>query len=141
MVTWIKPPLLSIKLNSDGSCINGNCGGGGVIRTCAGDLIMAYSIPMGRCTSNSVEAGALLFGLKWCIDNGFNMIICEIDSLIVYKSVTGSWTTPWRIEDTTEGIKKLVTNYDIVIQHCFREANKVANKLATISHNQKNNCV
>lgn len=65
MLTWIKPSLLFVKLHSDGSCINGYCGGGGVIRTSAGNLVMAYSIPMDRGTSNIAEAGALLFGLKW----------------------------------------------------------------------------
>lgn len=26
VVKWLRPPLLFVKVNSDGSCINGNCG-------------------------------------------------------------------------------------------------------------------
>ncbi|KAH0709141.1 hypothetical protein KY284_010568 [Solanum tuberosum] len=62
---WIKPPLLFVKLNSDGRCRDGICGGGGVVRDSMGALIMAYSIPLGAGTSNWAEAKAMLFGLKW----------------------------------------------------------------------------
>lgn len=68
LVRWIKPPLLFVKLNSDGRCRDGICGGGGVVRDSMGALIMAYSIPLGAGTSNWAEAKAMLFGLKWCIE-------------------------------------------------------------------------
>ncbi|KAG5586257.1 hypothetical protein H5410_046691 [Solanum commersonii] len=56
MVTWIKSPLLFVKLDNDGSCISCNCGDGGVIRTSTCNLVMAYSILMGRGTIyNSVK--------------------------------------------------------------------------------------
>uniref|UniRef100_A0A3Q7IX10 RNase H type-1 domain-containing protein n=1 Tax=Solanum lycopersicum TaxID=4081 RepID=A0A3Q7IX10_SOLLC len=68
LVRWIKPPLLFVKLNSDGRCRDGICGGGGVVRDSMGALIMAYSIPLGAGTSNWAEAKAMLFGLKCCIE-------------------------------------------------------------------------
>ncbi|XP_075098808.1 uncharacterized protein LOC142175727 [Nicotiana tabacum] len=89
MVKWLKPPPVFMKLNSDGSCLDGNCGGGGIVRGSDGCLIMAYSLPLGQGTSNTAEASALLYGLKWCINNGFNSIIGETDSLILQNSVIG----------------------------------------------------
>ncbi|XP_070029287.1 uncharacterized protein [Nicotiana sylvestris] len=41
---WNKPPAFFVKLNSDGSCKNGLCGGGGVIRDNLGCLIVAFTI-------------------------------------------------------------------------------------------------
>ncbi|WMV41468.1 hypothetical protein MTR67_034853, partial [Solanum verrucosum] len=53
IVKWIKPPNMSVKLNSDGSCIQDRCGGGCLIRNSLGtsclltastwDLIQATS--------------------------------------------------------------------------------------------------
>lgn len=74
-VTWIKPPALKVKLNSDGSCLNGHCGGGGIIRDQQGNFIVAYSISLGNGTSNTAEAEAMLFGLKWCAGNGLDMAL------------------------------------------------------------------
>ncbi|XP_075085124.1 uncharacterized protein LOC142168347 [Nicotiana tabacum] len=135
MVKWLKPPPLIMKLNSDGSCLDGNCRGGGIVRGSDRCIIMAYLLPLGPGTSNTAEASALLYGLKWCINYGFNSIIRETDSLILQNSVTGQWDIPWRISDIVEEIKLLVNTHDIKTRHCYREANRVANKLASLSHN------
>ncbi|KAK4713482.1 hypothetical protein R3W88_019389 [Solanum pinnatisectum] len=109
MVKWICPPAPLLKLNTDGSCIEGNCGGG-------------------------AEASALLFGLKWCIDNGMNQIVAGTDSLLLQNTINGIWTTSWRIEETIRDIKSLVGLHGITTTHCYREANKVADKLVSIGH-------
>jgi len=83
LVRWIKPPLLFVKLNSDGRCRDGICGGGGVVRDSMGALIMAYSIPLGDGTSNWAEAKAMLFGLKWCIERRYRLVIGETYSLLL----------------------------------------------------------
>ncbi|XP_060195447.1 uncharacterized protein LOC132624733 [Lycium barbarum] len=141
VVTWLKPPLPSVKLNSDGSCINGKCGGGGVVRNWKGKLIMAYSISLGQGTSSEAEAGALLFGLDWCINNGFNSIVGETDSLLLQNSIRGTWEIPWKIKDTVDKIRILVNSHDISTRHCYREANKVADRLAAQSHSQDGLCI
>ncbi|KAG5629073.1 hypothetical protein H5410_000790 [Solanum commersonii] len=38
-VKWLKPSNSFVKINSDGSCKDGYCGGGGVIRDHRGHLI------------------------------------------------------------------------------------------------------
>ncbi|XP_059292579.1 uncharacterized protein LOC132046049 [Lycium ferocissimum] len=133
-VKWIKPPLLFVKLNSDGSGVGSSSGGGGVVRDSMGNFIMSFILPLGIGTSNTAEANAFLFGLKWCIDNGYNLIIAETDSLLLRNCISESLVTPWRIKETVEEIRKLVLRHDIIVKHCFREANKVADKLASMSH-------
>jgi len=55
-VKWLKPPRNFIKLNSDGSCVQGSCGGGGLIRDNQGNMMFAYSLGLGQGTSNMAEA-------------------------------------------------------------------------------------
>ncbi|XP_070036476.1 uncharacterized protein [Nicotiana tomentosiformis] len=141
--TWenlrrIKPPILFVKLNSDGSCRNGECGGGGLVRDSLCKFIMAYSISLGQCTSSWAEACAFLFGIKWCIEKRFNLIIGEINSMLLQNCISGSWTIPWRIKEAVQDIKKLINRQDIFTNHCFREANQVADRMASLSHNQEN---
>nr|XP_009618786.1 uncharacterized protein LOC104110923 [Nicotiana tomentosiformis] len=52
IVKWTRPTPQFVKLNSDGSCKDGNYGGGGVIRDKYGYLVLAYSLPLGTDTSN-----------------------------------------------------------------------------------------
>ncbi|WMV30274.1 hypothetical protein MTR67_023659 [Solanum verrucosum] len=134
VVKWIKPSSPVLKLNTDRSCINATCGGGGVLRDYQGRVIMAFIFPLGHGTNNQAEVVTLLFGLKWCIVNGVSSIIVEVVSLLVLNCTIDVWEILWRIEDTVKEIKNLVGIHDIPIQHCFREANKVANKLASLSH-------
>ncbi|OIT37319.1 putative ribonuclease h protein [Nicotiana attenuata] len=133
-VKWIKPPILFVKLNSDGSCVNGECGARGVIRDCIGNFMMAFSKPLGQGTSNWAEACALLFGSNWCIQKGHNLIIGETDSLLLQNCVTGTWPSPWRIANNVRQLKTLVHNNGIIIRHCFKEANRVADRMASLSH-------
>ncbi|XP_075082606.1 uncharacterized protein LOC142166877 [Nicotiana tabacum] len=134
----IKPPILFVKLNSDGSCRNGECGGGGLVRDSLCKFIMAYSISLGQCTSSWAEACAFLFGIKWCIEKRFNLIIGEINSMLLQNCISGNWTIPWRIKEAVQDIKKLINRQDIFTNHCFREANQVADRMASLSHNQEN---
>ena len=61
---------------------------------------MAFCIPLGKGDSNCAEANALLFGLNWCIQNGYLRIIGETDSLLLQNCIQGTWQSPWKIEDT-----------------------------------------
>jgi len=133
-ITWIKPPPLRVKLNSDGSCSNGQSGGGGIIRDQKGDFIFAYSIPLGNGTSNMAEAKALLNGLQWCASKGIEMAIGETDSLLLSKTVKREWKPLWKISNQVQEIQKMIEDHKFSIVHCFREANKPADALASLSH-------
>ncbi|KAK6781530.1 hypothetical protein RDI58_019326 [Solanum bulbocastanum] len=134
MVKWSRPSHHSMKLNDDGYCIRESSRGGGVVRNSNGNYIMAFILPLGNGTSNTVEAKVFLFGLKWCIANEHIFTIVEIDSLILLNSILNLWSTPWRIRETVDEIKELILKHNIQINHCYREANRVADKLASYSH-------
>uniref|UniRef100_A0A3Q7EV87 RNase H type-1 domain-containing protein n=1 Tax=Solanum lycopersicum TaxID=4081 RepID=A0A3Q7EV87_SOLLC len=83
LVRWIKPPLLFVKLHSDGRFRDGIFRGCGVVRDSMGALIIAYSIPLSARTNNWAEAKAMLFGLKWCIARRYRLVIGETYSLLL----------------------------------------------------------
>ncbi|OIT27624.1 hypothetical protein A4A49_25771 [Nicotiana attenuata] len=117
LVNWNKPPPLYVKLNTDGSCIHGTCGGGGVVRDALGRFIMAFTMPLGQGTSNSAEASSFLFGLEWCIRKGYNLVIGETDSMLLQNCINDTVSTPWRLEETVNNIKKIVmSKLDIVLE-------------------------
>lgn len=61
VVKWIRPPSLSLKLNTYG-CSKGNpgpSGGGGLLRNDLGMVLLAFSVDLGLCSSLEAEARAL----------------------------------------------------------------------------------
>ncbi|XP_060195216.1 uncharacterized protein LOC132624453 [Lycium barbarum] len=80
------------------------------------------------------EAAAMLYGLKWCSANGFNIVWGETDSLLITRCINGEWKPPWKIAKLIEDIQKLVEENGFIITHCYRKANKPADKLAAFSH-------
>lgn len=80
---------------------------------------------------------AMLIGLQQCLQHGMYSIIVESDSKLVTGSVTEEITPPWRILQIVEEIKKIVDEREVTVQHCFREVNKVADKLASLSHTHR----
>lgn len=135
IVKWIKPPPLFCKVNSHENCIEGNCGASRVIRDCNGILIMAYSVFLGPCTSNWAKSRAMLIGLQQCVEKGYCKIITEADSKFLTACLNGEANTPRRMLQSIEEIQKIVNGKGVVvIRHCFREANKVLDNLAALSH-------
>ncbi|XP_075099097.1 uncharacterized protein LOC142175982 [Nicotiana tabacum] len=110
------------------------CGGGGLVRNNQGIVIFAYSIPLGPGTSNFAEAATVLIGIKWCATNGYGLSLGETDSMLLTKCIRREWKVPWKIESIITEIQDIVEEHGFVINHCFREANKPADKLASLSH-------
>lgn len=56
---------------------------GGVLRDHQGKFILAFSIAFDKATRIQAEARALLFGVKFCLQNGFTLFVVECDSLVL----------------------------------------------------------
>lgn len=137
IVKWEKPPLQVHKVNTDGSCREGECGAGGVIRDSEVKIIVAFSIFLGRGTSNWAESKALQFGLDLAEVEDLQQVIAEVDSKFLMTCIKGETTTPWNMLAEVGAIKKEVQRRRIRVQHCYREANRAADKLASISHDHR----
>lgn len=85
ILRWAKPNPSFVKLNIDGSCLGntGQCGGGGVIRSAAGDFVAGFSKSYGEGTDNMAEDRALLDGLKLCESLQINQVEVETVSMLI----------------------------------------------------------
>ncbi|WMV41788.1 hypothetical protein MTR67_035173 [Solanum verrucosum] len=97
-------------------------------------MMFAYSLGLGQGTSNMAKARALLYGLKWCVIKGYDRIWGETDSLLLFKCINGEWRTPWRLDKLIHEAQEIVESHGFIISHCFREANKLVDKLASKSY-------
>lgn len=102
-------------------------------------LIAAFTINLGPGTSNWAEAQSLLFGIKWCINNGLHSILAETDSKLLVDCLNGNKCVPWRISDEINEFRSLREQTVFNLNHCFRESNQVADKLASLSHDSLQN--
>ncbi|CAK9149689.1 unnamed protein product [Ilex paraguariensis] len=80
------------------------------------------------------EFRALLDGLKLVQSYGLISydIRLECDSLVLVKSVLGSCKCAWTLLGFLDQIKELLSVGNFQICHIFREANCVADRLATV---------
>ncbi|XP_059064531.1 uncharacterized protein LOC131856679 [Cryptomeria japonica] len=133
---WSPPKPGWIKLNFDGAS-RGNpspSGIGYVIKYHTGAILgkMAKSIPPD--TNNIAEFKALQFGLRDCINHGFNNILVEGDSKIAINAIKRKNTPNWRLQGILESIVASldrIENYEA--KHIYREANSEADVLSKLA--------
>ncbi|KAH0646562.1 hypothetical protein KY284_034446 [Solanum tuberosum] len=136
-VQWIKPPARWFKLNMDGSALSnpGSIGAGGVLRNSLGDIIFAFSTPLGEGTNNQAEVEAALFGLSWCVQLNYKNVILEVDSQLLVDWLMNNKSTPWSISPQMQQLHQVInqlTHFNCI--HTLREANFVADSLSKHSH-------
>ncbi|WMV30206.1 hypothetical protein MTR67_023591 [Solanum verrucosum] len=136
-VQWIKPPEKWVKLNTDGSALNnpGSIGAGGVLRNHRGELLFAFSVPLGEGTNNQAEVEAALFGLNWCAQLNYNKVILEVDSQLLVDCLLNKKIISWSISSQMQRLQRLSSNFpQIKCIHTLREANFVADTLYKYGH-------
>ncbi|KAK6780041.1 hypothetical protein RDI58_022225 [Solanum bulbocastanum] len=136
-VKWIKPPDTWVKLNTDGSALNnpGNIGAGGILRNQNGDLLFAFSAPLGEGTNNQAEVEAAIFGLSWCANLNYKNVILEVDSQLLVEWMKDHITASWKVSYQLQKLQQLASKFDqFKCIHTLREANWVADFLAKYSH-------
>ncbi|KAH0713383.1 hypothetical protein KY290_008979 [Solanum tuberosum] len=122
-VKWEKPSQPVFKLNTDSSALNNprKIGGGGILRECQGNMVYAYTIPLGIGTNNQAELKAASHGVNWCIQHGYRKIHLEVDSELVISWLSNQARPPWNLQEannTVDHLSKCSHNTDIV-QHFY----------------------
>ena len=133
VVHWNRPVPHVVKLNSDGCVrgIPGKSGGGGMLRCLEGRFILGYSCCFGETTSLHAELKALLFGVRLAISRGYVNLHIESDSLGLVQIIQGTVQCAWRLRRDLQDLLEDRRCFREV-SHCFREANKPADRLANI---------
>uniref|UniRef100_M1CN82 RNase H type-1 domain-containing protein n=1 Tax=Solanum tuberosum TaxID=4113 RepID=M1CN82_SOLTU len=87
-----------------------------------GKLIIAFFVQF-----MGAETKALLYGVHWCKLNGVSRPQLETDSLMLLSCIKDVYKISWRLAPL------IIQGIDWYINHCYREANQVAYKLANLS--------
>lgn len=85
---------------------------------------------MEETTNTVAEATAMLKASKHCKHSSYDKVILQTDSLLLQKVLTGEWSCPWSITDIIAEITINMQGKQTVIQHIYREGNKLADYLA-----------
>ncbi|KAK4706306.1 hypothetical protein R3W88_034140 [Solanum pinnatisectum] len=134
---WRRPPKDWVKLNTDGSALDnpGKLGAGGIIRDHRGEIILAFSTPMGEGTNNQAEIEAAIFGMTWLLQLGYKNVYLEVDSQILVDWIMAKTKPLWSVNTQVQQMKALIgQTSNFRCKHTYREANSVADSLAKQSH-------
>ncbi|CAN1748078.1 Putative ribonuclease H protein At1g65750 [Linum perenne] len=139
LLSWIPPPDGWVKINIDGSVIQhtNSAAAGGIIRDGQGRKLEAFAANLGTCSIMRAELRAAEIGLHIVWDLGVRKVILELDSSAALASILGSDS-----EDTRHGhiIQQICMlrdrQWQVKIQHTYRETNQVADLLAHLGHTQ-----
>ena len=134
-VSWVAPPNNWIKINYDGASkrSDGQAGCGVIARNQTGHFIASASMDCGQATALEAEVQGLLLAIRMAHKNNWRQVWFEGDSLTTVRAV-------WNREDSliwTQigawqwGMNQLFS-MDFRISHAYREANRVADRLANL---------
>lgn len=103
-----------------------------VIRNSDGDPLLTGARSLGHNTSIlHAEAWSLKEGIIAALSLNISKLVVEGNNLTVINFVCNIWKVPWEIKNIIFDINALLLNFDVCqVQHCFREANKVADAMA-----------
>ena len=135
-IRWEKPPIGWMKLNTDGSVIGsmGVASYGGVIRDDCGNWISSFTKRIGITNSFIAEMWGLRKGLIMCWNLNIASLIVELDARAVVDAFNNAQYVNNVTSPTLDDCRLLSTRFSqIQFHHCYREGNRVADMLATMS--------
>ncbi|KAF7819384.1 Non-LTR retroelement reverse transcriptase [Senna tora] len=137
-IAWVPPPDGWIKVNVDGSVDPGSFGSsacGGVLRDRDGNFLCGFSRNVGSCSITLTELWGVLSGLQVAWNRGFKKVIIETDCLnakrLIYQNFEEGYCSAQLVDEIH---KSIAQDWDVVVQHVFKEANFVADKIAQLGH-------
>ncbi|KAJ9136204.1 hypothetical protein P3X46_033305 [Hevea brasiliensis] len=87
----------------------------------------------GICSSVHAEIQALAHGLQLAWDMGCRVVVVELDSEVVFGLVSKGKPINKNLHWLVSYYKGLLNReWQVILQHCYREANNVADRLANM---------
>jgi len=135
-IQWTPPPERWYKLNVDGASKGnpGAAGAGGIIRDQFGNWITGFTLNLGYCTSVKAELAALLQGLKLAKSHGITKLIVHTDSQVVCNKLKKQHPKNkgycFLVKQSQELLN--LSDWDVKVEHCYRESNQAADLLANM---------
>jgi ribonuclease HI len=134
MIHWQPPSEGWVKLNTDGAYKEGSVAGcGGVVRDSNGVWKGGFAKNLGVCSAYVAELWGVLEGLRYAKALGFNRVELNVDSSIVNQVLSkAGYGRPLGMALVMRIRSLLEMEWEVVINHSYREANKCADVLANI---------
>ncbi|MCH91455.1 putative non-LTR retroelement reverse transcriptase [Trifolium medium] len=128
LVGWNSPPVGWVRLNTDGSCRDGDhIGCGGIIRGSGWN----FSKYIGIGSAYVAELWEVLEGLMYVRMMQFQFIELHVDSLVVVQAISSHGHGSWKGKALVEKIRRLLAfDWKVVVHHSYREVNQCADALA-----------
>nr|XP_023886258.1 uncharacterized protein LOC111998394 [Quercus suber] len=85
-----------------------------------------------------VEFWALRDGLKCCIDQNFEAVVIELDAKAVIDILSNPSSPNLAVCSLVDDCRRLIAQIpQVLIRHCYREANRCVDKLASMGGKQQ----
>jgi len=135
-IGWEPPDEGWMVLNTDGAVKKqSDCAGaGGVIRDRQGDWVVGFSEFLGYCSPIKAELRGILRGLTIAKERRVPKLLVRSDSMQVVSILNAATVNNRENIFLIQQCRQLLgwTGWTVKVSHCLREANQVADKLATI---------
>ncbi|KAJ8758607.1 hypothetical protein K2173_000328 [Erythroxylum novogranatense] len=135
-ISWLPPSNGWIALNTDGASKGnpGVAGAGGVIRDTKGRWLDGFVQNIGVATSFMTELWAIKVGLLMAWEKGYRRVRLQVDSLTIVSMLkTGKSTRSLNSALFRDIYGLLRRDWQVEMQHIYREANQCADRLANIA--------
>lgn len=136
LISWTAPPLDWAALNTDGAARGspGPAGGGGVLRDCRGHFIRGFAANFGHCNAYKAEVLALELGLRMAQQQGITKLIIQMDNKACIEALQNDQLLGGEYVHLLSVCRNIISSFgnNIRMFHCYREGNKVADRLANV---------
>lgn len=138
-ICWRSPSIGWVKLNTDGAAKGnpGKAGAGGIIRGHRGEVHEVFALNCGSCSCTRAELCAVLHGLGIAWNGGHKKVLVSIDSEVVVNMLVKEIPTNSPYVHIVRECKAFMVRqeWEVVVEHCYREANGAADWLANLGVN------
>ncbi|KAL2934347.1 hypothetical protein RDABS01_017466, partial [Bienertia sinuspersici] len=126
-------PINWHALNSDGAAkgSHGPARGGGIIRDCREGLLRAFSANFGIFSAYWAELKAVAYGLDLARTLGIQNLVVQMDNKACIQSIQSEAYTGGEYFHILNFCRNIIkqTNWNVKLEHCYREGNWVADWL------------
>jgi ribonuclease HI len=137
-IGWTPPGSGWVCLNVDGACRDGVIGCGGVIRGSVGEWISGFSKFIGSGDAYIAELWGVFEGINLARQMNFTKVEVRIDSIEVVNDILNKKPSRMGGKAIVGRICQLLElDWDVVVTHVYREANCLADALASHSFSVK----
>ncbi|KAL8151867.1 hypothetical protein V2J09_021675 [Rumex salicifolius] len=135
-ISWSRPAVGWVKVNTDGARESryGMATAGGVIRNDEGRWMGGFVKNIGVCSVPCAELWDIYHGLELAWESGCKFVIVESDSSTTITFMNRRVSVHHPLSSLVLACQSFISrNWVVQFRHCYREANRVADHLASLA--------